>query len=264
VTARRPDAPWTVGRVARGVGRRVPLRPLRVVFPYAVWRPLFRLWLATIRSQPDKRRAMRQLLQAYQDAYLGVDLGAIEYDGGVHAKHRLMRYHDFFVERIAAGERVLDVGCGKGELAYDIAERAGATVIAIDRSPWAIGFARERFSHPRVTYVEADAVDFVPDAPVDVAVLSNVLEHVAARHALLTSLRERAGARRLLLRVPVLERDWTVPLRRELGLEYFSDREHELEYDVGLLRSELAAAGWTLGEPTLGWGEIWAEASAGA
>jgi 2-polyprenyl-3-methyl-5-hydroxy-6-metoxy-1,4-benzoquinol methylase len=74
---------------------------------------------------------MRRLLQAYQDAYVGIDLGAIAYDEGVHAKHRLTRYHDFFVERIRPGERVLDVGCGKGELAHDIAERSGATVVAI-------------------------------------------------------------------------------------------------------------------------------------
>ncbi len=241
----------------------MPLRPLRLLFPYALWRPLFRVWLGTIRSQGDKRKAMRELLQVYQDAYVGADLGAVQYDGGVHAKHRLMRYHDFFVERIGPGERVLDVGSGKGELAYDVAERSGATVVAVDRSPWALDFARSRFSHPRVTYVQADAVDFVPDESVDVAILSNVLEHVGPRRELLRTLRERAGARRLLVRVPVSERDWTVPLRRELGLPHFSDPEHEIEYDVGLLREELAAAGWEMGEPLLVWGEIWVEARAG-
>jgi SAM-dependent methyltransferase len=254
--------PWTLRRVAGGIGRRVPLRPLRPLFPYAVWRPLFRLWLATIRAQSDRRRAMRQLLEVYQDAYVGIDLGAIAYDDGVHAKHRLTRYHDFFVERVRAGERVLDVGCGKGELAYDIAERAGATVVAVDASPWMLEFARERFAHPRVTYVHADGIDYAPDEPVDVAVLSNVLEHVGPRVALLRTLRERARARRLLIRVPVLDRDWTVPLRRELGLPHFSDPEHKVEYGVELLRGELADAGWDLGTPILVWGEIWAEASA--
>jgi SAM-dependent methyltransferase/glycosyltransferase involved in cell wall biosynthesis len=253
----------TVERLLAGVGRRVPVFPLRPLFPYAVWRPLFRLWLKTIVAQPDKRRAMRQLLQLYQDAYEGADRGAIAYDAGVHAKHRLMRYHDFFVERIHAGERVLDVGCGKGELAYDIAERSQATVIAIDASPWMLEFARGRFAHPRITYIQADAVGYVPEAPVDVAVLSNVLEHVAARGELLRALREQAGARRLLLRVPVLDRDWTVPLRRELGLAHFSDPEHKLEYEPELLRGELADAGWTMGDPILRWGEIWVEASAG-
>lgn len=253
--------PWTVRRIAGGIGRRVPLRPLRPLFPYPLWRALFHVWLRAIRAQSDKRKAMHQLLQIYQDAYVGTDFGAIDYDEGVHAKHRLTRYHDFFVDRIRSGERVLDVGCGKGELAYDVAERTGATVIAIDASPWMLDFARERFSHPRVTYVQADAAAFVPDAPVDVAILSNVLEHIGPRVELLRALREQAGARRLLLRVPVLDRDWTVPLRRELGLPHFSDPEHKVEYDTQLLRDELSAAGWEMGEPHLAWGEIWAEAS---
>jgi SAM-dependent methyltransferase len=235
---------WTARRVAAGIGRRVPLQPVRLLFPHALWRPLFRLWLATTRADPQKARAMRRLLEAYQDAYEAVDRGAIEYDGGVHAKHRLTAYHDFFVERVRPGERVLDVGCGKGELARDLAERAGATVVAVDASPWMLEFARTRSAHPRISYVQADAVGFVPGEPVDVAVLSNVLEHIEARQELLRSLRERAGARRLLVRVPVLERDWTVPLRRELGLPHFSDREHQVEYDPALLRRELAEAGF--------------------
>jgi SAM-dependent methyltransferase len=254
---------WTARRITGAIGRRVPLRPLRLLFPYAVWRALFRLWLGTVRAQGDKRRAMRQLLQVYQDAYEGVDLGAIDYDQGVHAKHRLTRYHEFFLDRVHEGERVLDVGSGKGELAYELAERAGATVVAVDASPWMLEFARERFVHPRVTYVQADAVEYVPEEPVDVAVLSNVLEHIAARVELLRSLRERAGARRLLIRVPVLERDWTVPLREEVGLQHFSDPEHKIEYDPELLRDELRSAGWKMGEPQLVWGEIWVEASAG-
>ncbi|MGH3134713.1 MAG: class I SAM-dependent methyltransferase [Gaiellaceae bacterium] len=230
------------------------------MFPFRVWRTLFRLWLAVVRAQPDRRKAMRELLEVYADAFYAMDRGAIEYDGGVHPKHRLTRYHDFFVERVREGERVLDVGCGKGELAHDLAERAGATVVGIDRAGWALAFARSRFAHPRVSYVQADAVTYEPDAPFDVAILSNVLEHVAPRVELLRSLRERVEAKRLLVRVPMSERDWVVPLRRELGLTYFSDPEHEVEYTTALLGDDLRAAGWEMGEPTLAWGEIWVEA----
>jgi SAM-dependent methyltransferase len=203
---------------------------------------------------------MRQLLEVNQDSVAAVDGGAIDYDGGVHAKHRLTAYHDFFVERIGPDERVLDIGCHKGELAFDVAERTGANVIGIDLSPWAIRFARDRFDHPRVTYVQADALTFRPEPPVDVAILSNVLEHIEQRVEFLKGVRERTGARRLLIRVPMLERDWTVPLRRELGLPYFSDPDHVVEYDPELLRAELDSAGWTTAEPRLVWGEIWVEA----
>ena len=249
--------PWTARRVAGGVGRRVPLRPLRLLFPFRPWRALFKLWLATVRAQPNERNAMRELLEVYADAYYAMDRAAIAYDGGVHVKHRLTRYHDFFVENVRAGERVLDVGCGKGELAWDLAERGGATVVAIDRARWALDFARANFSHPRVTYVESDALSYDADGPFDAAVLSNVLEHVGPRVELLRSLRERADVGRLLVRVPAIDRDWVVPLREELGLEHFSDPEHEVEYTPDLLRHELAQAGWEMGEPRLVWGEIW-------
>lgn len=247
-------------RVAGRVKRAVPLRPLRILFPFVLWRRLLRLWLAVVRSQPDRAKAMRELLEIYAEAFRGMDRGAIDYDGGVHVKHRLTRYHDFFVDRIRAGERVLDVGCHKGELAHDIAVRAGATVVGIDRSSWALDQARRRFVHPNVVYVAADALQYAPDEPFDVVVLSNVLEHLDPRVEFLRRLRETVGARRLLVRVPVLDRDWTVPLRRELGLPHFSDPEHEVEYDVDLLRDELGQAGWDLAEPILVWGEIWAEA----
>jgi SAM-dependent methyltransferase len=253
--------PWTIRRIAGGLGRRVPLRPLHLFFPFGPWRALFRLWLATIRAQPDSGKAMRELLEVYADAYYGIDRGAIDYDGGVHAKHRLTGYHDFFVERIHSDERVLDVGCGKGELAYDVAERAGATVVAIDRAAWALEFARTHFTHPRVTYVQSDALAYEADGAFDAAILSNVLEHIGPRFELLRSLRERAHVGRLLIRVPMIDRDWVVPLRRELGLSYFSDPEHEVEYTPDVLRAELDAAGWMMGEPTLLWGEIWVEAT---
>lgn len=252
---------WTTRRIAGGIGRRVPLRPLRILFPYRIGREVFRLWLATIAAQPDSARAARELLGVYADAYAGLDRGALRLGGGVHPKHRLTGYHDFFVERIAAGERVLDVGCGIGSVAFDLAARAGATVVAIDVSPWALGVARERHAHPAIEYVLADARSFVPDPPVDVAVLSNVLEHVDGRLELLRALSERAGARRLLVRVPSIERDWTVPLRQELGLDPFSDPEHVVEYTPETLRQELLEVGWQMRDPVLRWGEIWVEAT---
>ncbi|HFB97737.1 MAG TPA: hypothetical protein ENJ62_01220, partial [Bryobacterales bacterium] len=46
---------------------------------------------------------------------------AMAYGGGEHPKHRLIKYHDFFIRRISGGQRVLDVGCGYGAVARSIA-----------------------------------------------------------------------------------------------------------------------------------------------
>jgi 2-polyprenyl-3-methyl-5-hydroxy-6-metoxy-1,4-benzoquinol methylase len=236
------------------------LDPLLVSGPGdALVTALFRLWVsATTRREP--RAALRRLYRADDLLQGRIDLLAIELEGGVHPKHRIMRYHDFFVERVRAGERVLDVGCGKGELAFDLAERARANVTGIDVNARSLAFARARFPYERVELVEADAREWSPPASYDVVVLSNVLEHVSDRVALLRRLAELARPSRFLIRVPVLERDWQVIMRRELGLPYFGDPTHETEYDEAQLEQELAAAGLAITELTRRWGEIWAVA----
>jgi SAM-dependent methyltransferase len=219
-----------------------------------------RACLAAIR-RAEPRRAVRELLGV--DAYLRVQLdgAAIAYEGGVHPKHRLMRYHDFFVERIRPGEHVLDVGCGKGELAYDIAVRGEASVTGIDVDGDYLRFARDRFQHPRLEFVEGDAEAGLPSGPWDVVVLSNVLEHIDDRTGLLRRIAEEARPERVLIRVPLLTRDWTVPLRRELGLFPFGDATHRVEYEPETFREELSAAGLETREVLVNWGEIWAVAA---
>src|SRR5438093_13504696 len=109
-TARRLCCPgvevrrgWTARRAASAAARRIPHRPFRFLMPVRVWRGLFRFWLSVLAAQPDKRRAVRELLTSYDDVYRRLDQAAIAYDGGVHVKHRLTRYHDFFVERVRPG-----------------------------------------------------------------------------------------------------------------------------------------------------------------
>ncbi|HEY8644912.1 MAG TPA: class I SAM-dependent methyltransferase [Gaiellaceae bacterium] len=216
-------------------------------------------WAIGVSRRRDPARALRALIAIHDDLYWRIDRLAIDYDNGVHVKHRLMRYHDFFVERIAQGERVLDVGCGAGSVAHDVADRAGATVLGIDMNPFALADARERYPHERLAFLEADATTWVPDHPFDVLILSNVLEHIDERVMLLRALIEHAQPSRLLIRVPMSNRHWLVPLRRELGLPYLSDPTHYIEYVPEVFRSEMAEAGLDVAELEIGWGEIWAD-----
>jgi trans-aconitate 2-methyltransferase len=72
-----------------------------------------------------------------------------------------------------AGERVLDLGCGTGQLAMKIVER-GADVVGLDRSPDMIAQARQNF--PQLRFEVADATTFTADQPSD-AVFSNATLH---------------------------------------------------------------------------------------
>ncbi len=231
--------------------------------PHGLWRKLFRAWLGAISSrEPD--RALSLLLSVEDDLTAHINLAAGRYGDGVHVKHRLTGYHDFFVERIGAGERVLDVGCGNGALTYDIAVRTGARVTGIEIDHRQFAIATKRFSHPSITFIEGDVLSYSPESPFDVIVLSNVLEHIAERLGFLRGLVGLARPRLVLIRVPALDRHWKVPLRKELGMRHFSDPGHYVEYTVDSLRRELSQAGLALGHFQINWGEIWAEAYPGS
>ena len=183
---------------------------------------------------------------------------AVDYDGGIHTKHRHTRYHDFFINNIQPDERILDVGCGIGALAYDVAEKSQARVTAIDLSPNNIAKASKHYNHPRVRYIVGDVMQRLPDGTFDVVILSNILEHLKERPVFLRRIREAVSPSRLLIRVPLFERDWRVPLKRELGVEWRLDSTHETEYTLESFAKEMVAAGLRIDCQVVRWGEIWA------
>jgi len=182
---------------------------------------------------------------------------AVRHGQGTHPKHRLTAYHDFFVERISAGERVLDVGCGHGQLAHALASKAKAVVEGIDLVPSNIAKARSLPPVVGLSFRVGDALEDLPNAVFDTVVLSNVLEHLPDRAAFLRRLVATTKARRLLIRVPLFERDWRVPLKRDLGVEWRSDPTHLTEHTHAAFVAELDEAGLEVAEEKIRWGEIW-------
>ena len=76
------------------------------------------------------------------------------------------------------GEKILDLGCGAGQLARAIAD-AGARVTGLDQSPAMIAEARAQF--PDLDFRTGDASDFGFDEPFD-AVFSNAALHWVRDH----------------------------------------------------------------------------------
>lgn len=86
---------------------------------------------------------------------------------------------------IAAGDRVLDVGCGSGVVTREIARRVGSRGLAVglDPSPALLAAARELAEKAgfadRMEFREGDALRLpVPDRSFDVVVSVTVLSHV--------------------------------------------------------------------------------------
>src|SRR4051794_13646433 len=56
---------------------------------------------------------------------------------------------------VLSGLRVLDLGCGDGDLARWCLERGASIVVGVDLSTRMLGLARERTADARITYVRA-------------------------------------------------------------------------------------------------------------
>ena len=192
-----------------------------------------------------------------------IDQQAIRYGKGIHPKHRLMDYHRFFVERLEKGEHVLDVGCGYGAVSYSLAE-AGAHVTGVDFNAENIARAKEKYCHTGIRFIVADILADRPPGPFSTIVMSNVLEHIEDRVGILKGLVKLYAPKRILVRVPMFNRHWEVPLKQELGLPYYSDPTHCTEYTLKSFAEEMASAGLGIRSTQVIWGEIWSEVVPGA
>lgn len=188
-------------------------------------------------------------------AYRSLGILAVKENGGIHPKHRIIQYHQFFIDNISPGDRILDIGCGNGCLAHDLAAKAGS-VTAIDISPMNIATAKQKFPRDNITYIVGDATSLKYSSHFDIIILSNVLEHLKHRITYLQTLRPLAPT--ILIRVPLLERDWLSVYKKERGLEYRLDKDHLIEYTEDSFRHEIEAAGLRIKRTRIKFGELFA------
>ncbi len=240
------------------------LKPLELILglmPPSLAEPLIVALARAAARRLAPAEGLALLLRLDNAIYELTGQAGVAYEGGAgHPRHRLIGYHDFFVSRLAQGQRVLDVGCNTGLLAKSLAERAGARVTGVDMEPRLIEVARRDNPHPLVQYVAGDALVDLPSGEFEVVVLSNLLEHLPDRVGFLRALLASHHPQRLLIRVPLFERDWRVPLKKELGVEWRLDRTHHIEHTLESFTAEMAASGMELIHLESRWGEIWAEA----
>ena len=191
---------------------------------------------------------------------------ALNYGNGVHPKHSLTNYHQFFIERIKNGERVLDVGCGNGSVAISIAKsHSNSSVTAIDLSKKNIKFAKEKQkvnNLKNLNFIHGD-VNNCSEITSDVVVLSNVLEHIENRPLFIENIQKLSGANIFLIRVPYFKRDWQIAFRKKLGMYYFSDGDHKIEHTLEELEQELKISNLIMNETIIVWGEIWTKCQYG-
>lgn len=187
------------------------------------------------------RRGVKWLLHL-QDRLYYFTLGVIKItEGDTHPRHRVTDAQPFFRAHIKPGDRVLDVGSAYGHNAVALANVAGS-IVGIEVRPEAVERARRERARPNIEYRVGTFDALKPGETFDVVLLGNVLEHIADRQAFLAECRARA--KRVIVRVPAIDRDWMIPYRQELGMRWKLHVDHEIEYTAETLTDELTRAGF--------------------
>jgi len=210
------------------------------------------------RLDPRKRA---EFIMGFDTAmYFMAGESAIAANGGRHPKHDILDYHNFFIRHIQPTDSVLDLGCGKGELAVSIALQAGARVTGMDWCERSLSQARLNAGAANTDRVEYHVGDITTHSLAhhfDTIVLSNVLEHIALRTHRLRMWNDWYTPRQFLIRVPAHDRDWRTGWKDQLGIDSRCDPTHEIEYTSATLQSELHEAGLCLQSCSTQWGEYW-------
>ncbi|MFH0740186.1 MAG: class I SAM-dependent methyltransferase [bacterium] len=186
-------------------------------------------------------------------AYRASSILAIKAEGGLHPKHRLINYHQFFLDNIEKGSVVLDIGCSSGNLAFDLAKKA-SRVVGIDLNKNYLNKAKKNKQAQNIDYILGDATTYEFKEKFDFIVLSNVLEHIEKRKEFLEKIKSLAN--KFLIRVPILDRDWITLYKKEMGVEYRLDRGHFVEYTKDSFEKEMRDAGLKIEKFSINFGEI--------
>lgn len=105
----------------------------------------------------------------------------VEHDatGSETLKLHMARYA-FAVKHVAPGV-VLDMACGVGYGSYYLAQNTGpevSKIIAVDISPDAIAYAKQRYQHPKIEFLCADATRFTSGREFQTIVSLETIEHI--------------------------------------------------------------------------------------
>lgn len=221
-------------------------------------RTLVHCGLLAIRQTKLRRPIIAGLVRLHNFSYHMISFFASH--TGRHPKHAILNYHQFFLDNIQATDRVLDVGCGKGEVARSVAGKAQRAV-GIDIVPKSIALAQQPGALANLSFVVGDATSHAFSEAFDVIILSNVLEHIKDRVTFLKKL--RAVAPTILIRAPMLTRDWMAVYKKQEGFEYRLDDTHYIEYDMPTFMAEMQAAELTVSHYHINFGELYVVARRG-
>ena len=206
---------------------------------------------------------LKFILELHSISYSLIGLISSRLNNGEHPKHNIIRYKEWFAQNIKANATILDIGCSTGLMCRLISKKA-KKVYGIDINNSAIDCAKKNNQVNNVEYIHADATVFNYQSlkSIDCVVLSNVLEHIDDRVFFLKNIIKKVKWRKkvkFLIRVPMIDRDWLVLYKKQMGVSWKLDKTHFTEYTLEEFSKEIEQCNLKILKCFIRWGEIYAE-----
>ncbi|MDA9723200.1 class I SAM-dependent methyltransferase [Candidatus Pelagibacter sp.] len=222
-------------------------------------RDFFLRGLLALESTGKNEKVFKRLFAHKKFISKLINSRAVELNNGIHPKHHLTKYHNFFIENINKDiQSVLDIGSGNGFVAHEIAKKFDKIeVVGIDRNKYNIENSTQNFNLSNLKFIEGDVLYYKFEKNFDVVILSNILEHIDQRTKFLKKLISQTNPKLLFIRVPLFERDWEIPFKKKLNINYFTDDEHFIEHSIQEFKEEMNKSNLKISKLLTIWGEIW-------
>jgi ubiquinone/menaquinone biosynthesis C-methylase UbiE len=206
---------------------------------------------------------MKTLLQMHHGLNKLIGRMATVLNDGIHPKIEIMQYEQWFCDNIPANAVVLDIGSHLGKMAERMAHKASKVIgIEIVKSLYDESVRRTKRTNIQLIHGDATTMDLGKLGAIEIVTLSNVLEHIESRveflKNLIKNLKRSPGEKTLLIRVPMIDRDWLTTYKRTWGVEWRLDPTHYTEYTMQEFRNELSSASLYIEKYEIKYGEIWA------
>lgn len=205
---------------------------------------------------------LRPLLRLDQFIYFLIGQYSTLNNGGVHPKHKIIKYQEWFCENLDKNWSVLDVGSNAGLMSL-IMSKSVKKVYGIEINhklhQKALLIKKENLD-----FINADATqfDYSNIEQINCVTLSNVLEHIEDRVGFLTALINKinwVSQPYFLIRVPMINRHWVVILKKQMDIDYRLDPTHFIEFTEETFVEEVHASGLKVIDLNIRWGEIYAK-----
>jgi ubiquinone/menaquinone biosynthesis C-methylase UbiE len=192
---------------------------------------------------------IKPILRCHSKCYALASRYSVILNNGIHPKHRILKYKEWFLENIEPGWTILDIGFNTGMLPCMLAQKA-KFVYGIEINDEYVSIAKTRYANDNIEYICADATtyNYASCKLIDCITMSNVLEHIEGRVDFLKRIIRqvnwaREEQKRFLFRVPQIDREWLVLYKKEMGVEYRLDSTHYIEYTLESFTKEMDEAG---------------------